>query len=259
MINTKKNHTSGKVVILSLRKIDFLWNSMHSHLLVKRPINKTVHLQGSPSVRSPNISSLAGFSPKSWEVGKQLCFTNSVWATTSSTQAGWSWDSNPGVCDSKHSITNGFIRTHVDGSYGGCVYLTAWGAAGKVVYTFKKELGKKPCIFLSRSPPVFIYHTPCQRRDVKGNVDVSFVFSHTEATWQHRVVGTVRTGGRLWGAAELPVGPGCFLLEKKHLSRRPGTSFTYNLKFQLVVGLHFPSQAIGQDLGFMFLRPQRRG
>lgn len=92
-------------------------------------------------------------------------------------------------------------------SYGGCVYLTAWGAAGKVVYTFKKELGKKPYIFLSRSPPVFIYHTPCQRRDVKGNVDVSFVFSHTEATWQHRVVGTVRTGGRCVRGCGASCGP----------------------------------------------------
>lgn len=111
----KENHTSGKVVVLSLRKMNFLWNYTHSHLLVKRLINNTALLQGSPSVRSPNTSSLAGFSPTSCEVGKQLCFTNSVWVTTSSMQAWWSWDSNPGVCDSRHGITDSFIRTHVDG------------------------------------------------------------------------------------------------------------------------------------------------
>lgn len=63
----------------------------------------------------------------------------------------------------------------------------------------------------------------------------------------------VRTCERLW---KLPVGPQCFLLEKKHLPCCSGTNFTYSLKFQLVVGLHFLSRAIGQDLGFTFLRPQ---
>lgn len=102
-----------------------LWNYMHSHLLVKRPINKTARLQGSPSVRSPNISSLAGFSPKSWEVGKQLFHQQHV--SNYILQA-----TRESVTPNMASLTVLSGRMWMDEwrSYGGCVYLKGCWKSG---------------------------------------------------------------------------------------------------------------------------------
>lgn len=228
MINTKKNHTSGdlkgKVVILSSRKMDFLQNYMCSHLLFKRSINQTVNLQcGLKAFQPPTDTYLL---PDSLTWHTELLFV-SYWQHVSNVPSPTSTfigeqGLNPAV----------WLQTPRHWPFYACGRMSRWASGAATVAMSNLWLGGLQAMLWTLFKEKGWVNNYAVYSFPRGP---AFVSSHTETTWQSSDAEMQIQDDNVWGTLELPVGPGCFLLEKKHLPCCFGTDFTYSLKFQLAV------------------------
>lgn len=107
--------------------------------------------------------------------------------------------------------------------------------------------------------PQFSFTTPHVKEAVSKEMLMSLLFPVTQRPRDNTVLGDTGTGGRRVRGCGASCGPRVLPVGEETSVPLPW----YKLYIQSQVSVSgrspLPSQAIGQDLGFTFLRPQRRG